>query len=827
MIAATRSDDDASVQDAPPAMKIDLLGILLRRKWLVIIGMIVGLGLGTLYYFQATPKYRAMALIHVTSKGTSKVNLSTNTGLGYDDYMSGYHVSNNVLPTHAILIRSPLILGRAIRNHKLESLPSFAGLEDPAGTIAGGLVVTKGGGKEAPSASVLGLTFTGLEPTDAQKVLSAVIDTYQEYLVDTYQNVSQDTVQLITEAKDQLNTQLMDKEQKYRDFRKSAPLMWRSHDGSNVHAVRLQSIEEARSRAIVQRVEALARAEAIGTALKDGKYTRQSLVLMAKRLAKSIMESNALQETDNDWEKEMLPLEIERDSLLAQFGADHPRVKAVNTHIQRLRDFYRGQEEKKKQDAPQADFLQVYLESLQQEANETRHQEASLTALYESEHDLAKRLEVFEVQDATSKDEIDRIKTLFQTVVQRLQEINLVKDSGGYVTTVLSPPMPGQQVEPKLYVALGVGGAAGFLLGFGLAFLVDLADKSFRSADEIRDQLGLPVVAHIPVLDVEKAQRMAKKPEPGVPAIEPNVVTFHNSKSRESEAYRRVRTALYFNTQGQDNRVLQVTSPDPSDGKTTLITNLAVSIAQSGKRVLLVDCDFRRPKLHRIFGVSSDTGIAQAITGEVRIEDGIRQTAQTGLDILPCGPRPNNPAELLSSPRFRELLAVLRSKYDFVLVDTPPLLAVTDPSAVAPCVDGVLVTIRLSKGGRPGAKRAIEQLASVGGRVIGVVVNGVGGVRRYGYGYGGNAYSASNYYYNYSTRYYQYEETYGYGKYGTYYADRDGTRAAAAAQAKTETAGPPQGGPPAANGNGPNGHGPAGTNGNGANGNGANGNGHG
>jgi capsular exopolysaccharide synthesis family protein len=653
-------------------------------------------------------------------------------------------------------------------------------MEDPTGALAAGLVITKGGGKEAKEANILNLQFTGLDPEDCEKVLTAIIQTYQDYLGETYQNVSAETVSLITQAKDELHSELLKMEEEYRGFRKGAPLMWRGKEGASVHSVRLSNVEDARSRVIIQRFEAMARREAIMTALNDGKSTRQSLVLMAKRLAKSIMEANALQDTDNDWESQLLPLEIERDLLLAKYGQDHPQVKDVLVRLQKLRDYHLTQEEKKRKaneaargDGTSADFLQIYLESLRQEAAETEHQEAQLTALYDKEHKEAKRLEQFEVEDEAYRAKIDRTKALFNSVMERLQEINLVKEYGGYVTTVLSKPGPGSQVEPKLTIALGAGAAVGLLLGLVLGILVDIADKSFRSAEEIRDVLSLPVLAHIPVLDIEKSSRLAKATDASLPAVEPQVVTFHNSKSRDAESYRRVRTAIFFNTQGQNHQVIQVTSPDPSDGKTTLSTNLALSIAQSGKKVLLIDADFRRPKLHRIFGVSTEKGMTGALSGDQPVRDGIQATAQPGLSVLPCGPRPHNPAELLSSPKFREILADLRKDYDFIVVDTPPVLAVTDASTVAPCVDGVLVTIRLARGGRPNAKRAIEQLNAVGANVLGVVVNGVGGVRRYGYGYGYGAVGRSNYYnYDYA-RHYRYDEAYGYGKYGSYYADRE------------------------------------------------------
>jgi capsular exopolysaccharide synthesis family protein len=183
------------------------------------------------------------------------------------------------------------------------------------------------------------------------------------------------------------------------------------------------------------------------------------------------------------------------------------------------------------------------------------------------------------------------------------------------------------------------------------------------------------------------------------------------------------------------------------DGKTTLVINLAASIAQSGKRILVIDGDLRRPRLHQALGTPSHTGLASVMAGQSALGDAVRETAVPGLWVLPCGPPPPNPAELLTSPRFKDVLDVLRTQYDFVLIDTPPLLAVTDPCAVAPRVDGVLLTIRLSRQAAPQAVRAREILATLGARVLGVIVNGAGtgGPGRYGAGHYEYAYAEDGY----------------------------------------------------------------------------------
>jgi capsular exopolysaccharide synthesis family protein len=202
---------------------------------------------------------------------------------------------------------------------------------------------------------------------------------------------------------------------------------------------------------------------------------------------------------------------------------------------------------------------------------------------------------------------------------------------------------------------------------------------------------------------------------------------------------------LYFSSDRPSHCVIQVTSPNSGDGKSILAANLAISIAQSGKRVLLIDGHLERPQQHEIFGVSQETGLGSVIASDAELDDAIRQTAVNHLWLLPTGPLPADGSEIFTSPRFAELIDVVREQYDFVILDTAPLLMVSDPSVVAPQVDGVLLVLRLTRDSRRQAKRAQEALATVHARLVGVVANGVGGVGSRGYRY--DSYPGYNGYY--------------------------------------------------------------------------------
>ena len=251
-------------------------------------------------------------------------------------------------------------------------------------------------------------------------------------------------------------------------------------------------------------------------------------------------------------------------------------------------------------------------------------------------------------------------------MLTKLEDVGFAADSGGYDAKVTERAGRGWQVEPNLAKIITVGSLLGALCGLLLGYVVDASDKSFKSPEEISHLLGLQIIGHCPLIAGTGHRRNNNNS-----TVDPSVITFHKSKSRGAEAFRAIRTALYFSTRGAAHKVIQVTSPHPGDGKSTLSSNLAVAIAHSGKKVVIIDADFRRPRVHKIFGVNNDAGISTVISEELDLADAIQQTPVANLDCLACGPRPDNPSELLTSARFDELLGILREKYDFVLVDSP------------------------------------------------------------------------------------------------------------------------------------------------------------
>lgn len=214
----------------------------------------------------------------------------------------------------------------------------------------------------------------------------------------------------------------------------------------------------------------------------------------------------------------------------------------------------------------------------------------------------------------------------------------------------------------------------------------------------------------------------------------PAIISLSNPKSPEAEAYRTLRTNLQFSTVDHALQTILVTSPNAAEGKTTTVCNLAVSFAQIGKKVLIIDGDLRRPRLHTYLGLSNTVGISNVLTQNLPVQEAMKES-MLDIQVLTCGPTPPNPAELLNSNRLKELLNQLKQHFDIILIDTPPVGVVTDAAILSTLVDGTLMVIASHQTESDQAVRAMKLLQTVGAKVLGTVLTKVPADRKGYYGY--------------------------------------------------------------------------------------------
>lgn len=267
----------------------------------------------------------------------------------------------------------------------------------------------------------------------------------------------------------------------------------------------------------------------------------------------------------------------------------------------------------------------------------------------------------------------------------------------------------------------------GLLVGVGGAFAVEFLDDTVRSTDDVdRHARGAPILATIPAVTDWKNREKTK------------LISVEDPSSTGSEAYRSLRTSLQFIGLRRPLRTILVTSPMASEGKTTTLANLAVTLARAGRRVVCVDCDLRRPRLNEFFGRPNSIGFTSVLLGDQPLSSALQTVAEIAggsLRLLASGPLPPNPAELLGTARATELLAALAAEADFVLLDAPPLLPITDAVVLSSQADGVLLVATSQVTSRRHLSRAVDLLQQAEADTIGIVLNGVGSEAGYGYGY--------------------------------------------------------------------------------------------
>ncbi|HXH72094.1 MAG TPA: polysaccharide biosynthesis tyrosine autokinase, partial [Mariprofundaceae bacterium] len=312
---------------------------------------------------------------------------------------------------------------------------------------------------------------------------------------------------------------------------------------------------------------------------------------------------------------------------------------------------------------------------------------------------------------------------LYNLLLEKREEMKLSKAGAIADMQVLDPPEEGYQVAPNLPRNLLMGGMLGLLLTGLLAFVRETLDIAIRDPDEIERVTGLYVHGMVPA---------HKEAEENV-----GLVTLSRPTSVDAEAYRSLRTSIQLASLENQVGSIMITSSGPGEGKSTTMCNLAVTLAQSGRKTLVVDCDMRRPVVGRYLEVPSEPGLAEVLDGKLDWHESVRPTAVEGLFALPAGSIPPNPSELIGRAKMAQILSEMKQEYDFVLCDVPPILVVSDAALLASHVDGVLILVRAGKAVAHAVKRASDQMQRVGGTVLGAIFNAYSG-RSGGYGnYGG------------------------------------------------------------------------------------------
>lgn len=755
---------------------LDLIGVIRRRWALIAFGFGFGIILSLLYQFTATKVYESKVEVLVGQRSSEM----TSSGTASTAAASGDAIATDQLATHMQLFTSRRNLAEAIEKNGLGKLDSFQKAikknTHPIDHLLDNLDVQRGGKGSARDAMVIRATYSDPKAEDAAKVLQAVYESYRNYVESHGENSGEEAIALIEAARKTHEDELADADKEYRAFISSVPVLLEGDTVRDIHRDRLENLEKELNEVRSNLAQQTSRLELIRTYLNRPELLESNdtahLALLSQKEVERLQlfldvtrgeaqseefqaEQPAREEAARAQYTRLLSLLQTERTLAEDFGPNHPLVAATQKEIQVIQEFISANAPtataKQGRKLDPKEMLTTYSMLLEHDIAELEKREQILIADSANELRLAKGVEADFLKGSSLKAQLNRAQARYDEVIRRLQEINLSGSYAGFSTDLLaSPEIEKEAAWPKLPIVVALGGILGLFFGGSLAVASELFDATFRDAHDLEYTLGAPAIAHIPRIDLKKV----KKELSTETRLDPSLVAFHTPRSPESELYRVARTSMMVKTRASGATKLMMTSPHPGDGKSTTISNLAISFAQAGKKVLLIDADMRRPVIGGLFGLEASPGLSDALLETSDLQDCFHASEVPNLMIMPHGGRTHSPAELLESSQLSKVLADCERQFDVVLVDAPPLLAVADPAIIAPIVDAVMLTVRIRKNGRRPVERAVRILQEIDVTPTALIINATekNGQGTYGYsnGYSSEEYSYVGYYHEYS-----------------------------------------------------------------------------
>lgn len=707
-----------------------LLRVLKQRRAYVGLALAFTTALGILYYSTATQRYEATASLLVSPGQHDMLSATDSTD----------HTISTLIPTYEQLLLRPVVLQGAL--DRLEPLPLEARI-DFTGTPKHEWLDELRQHLSATSirrTNLIEVSYRSRSPHSAEAVVAAIIKSYMDFTAQHHKDVSIELVETLDNERQELEQQLAKTQRSLLVMKRRVRDFNNKDDPEIVHPTLQQAIayHDSLLETRKERIQLESTLAAIHSAIERKADLRQHLItvepMVGRELVMSALGLNPqYAEVTGEVESKLIAERAKLESLSKHLGTLHPQIIELKQSVAHREHFLADYQStmSARLTRIQDDQLAPMLVSMVQEKLADAHShEQQLKALYEAAEEEVASLndQIAEIQITNS--EFKRLAKLHETLLTRISKIGINENQAAVrVSVVGDPTAKDQPVSPQLAWVTFFCLSLGLFIGATLAYVTDLLDDRFRTPEELRNQLGVPVLAMI--------RKLRDNDRKGI-----NGLHVHSAmESVENEAFRTLRTTLSFS--GQDLDCVAITSSEPGDGKTTVISNLAGTYAQAGKRTLLIDADLRRPGLSKLLGIRGKKGLSDLLRNDELVATYFEKTVQTteisNLDILPCGISTSSSTELLSHPRLEEFLAWAESLYDQVLIDCPPMLAASDAAIVGRLVRGVVVVVDPKKNHRRAVLRAVDSLRSLHVNLVGVVANRVDNTKDseyYGYGYG-------------------------------------------------------------------------------------------
>lgn len=684
-----------------------------RKHWAIVVGLVLLCGAASLAYSKTLSKvYEAQSLLEFDPDVIKPLGNKADPIIGW----SAIWDTREYYETQYRIMQSDRVLSGVVRDLSLQNDAAFLGYAPTTPAPLDSTIVTlrsKLTIEPVKGSRLVLVKVQDTSPAQARRLSDAIARAYIQQNLDKMVNATGDTMVWLSGRLDEKKRELEQTENSLHEFKKQNDLPSSTlEDLSKMIRLEMQDYDSALTRTRMRRQELAARHAELG------KITAEN----PDQVPASELLSNTFLST---LRTQFQSATRERAELIADGkGENHPAVRMADQKVALARTSLLN-EIKNIQGAVARDLSVI------------ERQENGEATLYEGARKKAVDLNLKELEFRR----LDRMRAqdekLYAVLLEQFKEADLRRMMNtNNIRLVDGAVEPKSPIAPRVAVNVSIALLVGLVFGLGLAIVREQMDNTLKTPEDVEQKLGVTFLGLLPEIadDDGRNGKRGKRARRMSSELAPELMVHERPTSGIAEAARALRTNLMFMNPDKPYRRILVTSAAPSEGKTTVAVSIAVSLAQGGQRVCIIDCDLRRPRLHRIFDRAGDMGVMNVILGEATVDDVAKPTIVPNLYSIPCGPIPPNSADVVSSEKFRKFLDDVSARFDRVILDTPPVIAVTDSAIASTLVDGVIFVVRAFKTGVNLCRSGLRTLQDVDAPIAGTVLNAVN-LNRHEYNY--------------------------------------------------------------------------------------------